>query len=90
LYAPGANHPFTKEVMELALPSKFKVPKIYPYDKSKDLGDHVEMYRAHMRLLRSLNEIICESFPLTLKGPVRRWFNNLHPGLIESFAELGK
>jgi hypothetical protein len=59
LNAPGANHPFTKEVMELALPLKFRVPKINPYDKSKDLGNHVEMYRAHMRLLRSLSEIIC-------------------------------
>jgi hypothetical protein len=67
-----ANDPITKVVMELAFPPKFRVPQIDPYDRSKDLGDHVEMNKAHTSFLRSLDEIICQSFPLTLKRLARR------------------
>jgi predicted ATP-grasp superfamily ATP-dependent carboligase len=44
----GTNLPFTRKVVELALPLKFRVPQIDLYNKTKDPSDHIETYRAYM------------------------------------------
>jgi hypothetical protein len=47
------------------------------YNKSKDPRDHIETYKAHMTLERALGKIMCQAFPLTIKGPAKRWFGSL-------------
>ena len=34
------------------------------------------------------DEIMCQAFPTTLKGPTRVWFNRLTPNSIDTFKEL--
>ena len=41
-----------------------------------------------MHLQGVANEIKCQAFPTTLKGPARVWFNILTPNSIGSFKEL--
>jgi hypothetical protein len=70
----GTSLPFTKEIIELHIPPDFKVPHVDSYDGSKDLVDHIETYNTHMPLQGAPDEIMCRAFPITLKGPAIRWF----------------
>lgn len=69
-----------------ALPTRFRILHIDRYDGSKDPGDHIAAYRAHMTLLGTPNKIICKAFPLTVKGLAIKWFTNLRLKSIEILA----
>lgn len=84
------NLSYNAEIMAVPLPPKFKVPLVEMYDGSKDPGELLETFKAHMTLHRFSNEIVCWGFPLTLKGAASGWFEAPQPGSIESFEELGR
>ncbi|XP_041026936.1 uncharacterized protein LOC121267131 [Juglans microcarpa x Juglans regia] len=74
--------------MAIPLSSRFKVPQVDSYDKSKDPLEHLEIFMAHMTLHKFPGEIVCRAFLLTIKGATRAWFRSLRPNTIDSSAEL--
>ena len=65
------DSPFTALVTSFALPTKFCMPQIKAYYRSKDPLDHLESFKTLMHLQGVPDEIICRAFPTTLKGPTR-------------------
>ncbi|XP_058202888.1 uncharacterized protein LOC131317346 [Rhododendron vialii] len=74
--------------MGLPLPRKFKMPQLEAFNGSTDPVDHLETYKSLMHLQTVRDEVMCRTFPVTLKGSARAWFNKLPPGSIHSFKEL--
>lgn len=62
---------YSIEIMMVLLSQKFKVPQIELYDRSKNLVEYLNTFKAHMSLHNFSEEIACQAFPLTLKGVVR-------------------
>ena len=58
------------------------------YDGSKDPLDHLEFFKTLMHLQGIPDEIVCRTFPTTLKGSARIWFSKLMPISISTFKEL--
>ena len=58
------------------------------YDGNKDPLDHLESFKTLMHLQGVPDEIMCKTFPTTLKGPARIWFSRLTPDSISTFKEL--
>ena len=84
------NSPFTNEVLNRPLPPKFRLPQLESYDGSKDPLDHIESFKTLMLLQMTLDEVICRSFPKTLKAIARVWFKKIPPGTIADFEQLSK
>ena len=79
---------FTISVTLFPLPSKFRMPQVEAYDGSKDPLDHHKSFKTLMHVQGMADEIICQAFPTTLKGPARVWFSRLTPNSISTFKEL--
>ena len=62
------NSSFTKKVMECPLPPKFRLPQLESYHDLKDPLDHITTFKMTLSLQQTLDEIVCQSFPMTLKG----------------------
>ena len=77
--------PFTASVLECPLPSKFRLPRLEFYDGTKDLLDHIRAFKTILNLQRTPDKVICRSFPATLKGVTKVWFNKLPASLIVNF-----
>ena len=71
------NSPFTVAVQECPVPSKFRLPQLEPFGGLKDPLDHLNTFRTTLGLQQAPDEILCRSFPTTLKGAAREWFNKL-------------
>ena len=84
------NSPFVASITNHPLPSKFKMPVLDSYDRTRDPFDHIATFKTTMHLQGVLDKIMCRVFPTTLKGPTRVWFNKLPPNTITSFQELSK
>ena len=82
------DSPFTALVTSCPLYVKFRMLQIEVYNGSKDPLDHLESFKTFMHLQGVLDEIICRTFPTTLKGPARIWFSKLTPNSIGTFKEL--
>ena len=80
--------PFTDDIMEVELPTKFKMPTMATYDGSKDPVEHVDTFRTWMELQGVQDAIKCRAFPLTLGGSARAWYRQLKPRSISSFKDL--
>ena len=65
------DSPFTAAVNSFPLPNKFCMPHIDNYDGVKDPLDHLETFKTLMHLQGVANEIMCNAFPITLKGTAR-------------------
>ncbi|GFS45151.1 hypothetical protein Acr_00g0094470 [Actinidia rufa] len=52
--------------------------------------DHLDSYKSLMSLQGCSDEVMCNAFSATLKGPARSWFQKLSPGTIDSFGELSR
>ena len=50
--------------------------------------DHLESFKTLMHLQGVADEIMCQAFPTTLKGPTRVWFSRLTSNSIDTFKEL--
>lgn len=73
----STNMPYSAEIMVVPLSPKFKISQIKLYDKSKDPVEHMETFKTHMTLYSFSGEIVCQAFPLTLKGVTRGLFGAL-------------
>ena len=82
------NSSFTVAVQECPVPSKFHLPQLEPFDKLKDPLDHLNMFKTTLGLQQPPDEILCRSFPTTLKGAAREWFNKLPTSSIDNFEQL--
>ena len=83
------NSPFTAVVLECPVPSKFRLPSLEQFDVHKDPLDNLSTFKTTLRLQQPPDEILCRSFPTTLKGAVREWFTKLPTLSINSFEQLG-
>lgn len=79
------DSPFIVSIISHLLPSKFKMPTLDSYDGMRDPCDHIATFKTTMHLQGVLDEIMCRTFPTTLKGPARVWFGKLPPNTITSF-----
>ena len=84
----ATDSPFTAAVLECPVPSKFRLPQLEPFDGLKDPQDHLNTFKTTLDLQQSLDEILCCSFPTTLKGAAREWFTKLLTSSVDNFKQL--
>ena len=63
----ATDSPFTTAILECPVPSKFWLPQLEPFDGLKDLQDHLNTFKTILGLQQPPDEILCRSFPTTLK-----------------------
>nr|XP_023918212.1 uncharacterized protein LOC112029757 [Quercus suber] len=83
----ATDSPFTVAVLGCPVPSKFRLPQLEPFDGLKDPQDHLNTFRTTLGLQQP-DEIMCRSFPTTLKGATREWFTKLPTSSIDNFDQL--
>ena len=67
----ATDSPFTTTVLECSVPSKFRLPQLELFDGLKDPQDHLNTFKMTLGLQQPPDEILCHSFPTTLKGAAR-------------------
>ena len=82
------DSPFTAAVLECPVSSKFQLPQLEPFDGLKDPQDHLNTFKKTLGLQQPPDEILCRSFPTTLKGAAREWFTKLPTSSIDNFEQL--
>ena len=60
--------PFTLAIQECPVSSKFCLPQLEPFDGLKDPLEHLNTFKTTLGLQQLPDEILCYSFPTTLKG----------------------
>ena len=63
--------PFTMAVLEYPVPLKFRLPQFESFNGLKDPQDHLNTFKTTLGLQMPPDEILCRSFPTTLKGAAR-------------------
>ena len=84
----ATDSPFTAAVLECPVPSKFQLPQLEPFDRLKDPQDHLNTFKTTLGLQQPPDEILCRSFPTTLKGAAREWFIKLPTSSMDNFEQL--
>ena len=84
----ATDSPFTTVVLECPVLSQFRLPQLESFDRLKDPQNHLNTFKTTLGLQRPLDEILCHSFPTTLKGVAREWFTKLPTSLVDSFEQL--
>ena len=79
------DSPFTTNVLEYLLPPKFCLPQLEFYDGTKDPLDHIGAFKTILNLQQTSDEVICRSFPATLRRAARVWFSKLQVSSIANF-----
>ena len=82
------DSPFTAAVLECPVPSKFRLPQLEPFNGLKDPQEHLNTFKTTLGLQQPPDEILCCSFPTTLKGVTREWFIKLPTSLVDNFEQL--
>ena len=82
------DSPFTLAIEECPVPSKFRLPQLEPFDGLKDPLDHLNTFKTTLGLQQPPDEILCHSFPITLKGAAGEWFTKLPMSSINNFEQL--
>ena len=67
----ATDSPFTTVVLECPVQSKFLLPQLEPFDRLRDPQDHLNTFKTTLGLQQPPDEILCRSFPTTLKGAAR-------------------
>ena len=81
----ATDSPFITAVLECPVPSKFHLPQLKPFDGLKDPQDHLNTFKTTLGLQQPPDEILCRSFPTTLKTAAREWFMKLPNSSIDNF-----
>ena len=82
------DSPFIASVLECPLPPKFRLSQLEFYDGTKDPLDYIGAFKTILNLQQTPNEVICRSFPVTLKGAARVCFSKLPASSILNFEQL--
>ena len=82
------DSPFTTKVLEFPLSPKFCLLQLESYDGMKDPLDHITTFKITLSLQQMPDEILCRSFPITLKKAARVWFSKLAQTSIDDFKQL--
>ncbi|XP_057751854.1 uncharacterized protein LOC130969950 [Arachis stenosperma] len=82
--------PFHRSILEVRLPKHFDKPTDMRYDGTQDPLEHLTAFEARMNLEGVGDEVRCRAFPVTLAGPVIRWFNGLLQGSIYEFSDISR
>nr|POE81866.1 hypothetical protein CFP56_08192 [Quercus suber] len=83
----ATDSPFTTAVLDCPVPSKFRLPQLEPFDGLKDPQDHLNTFKTTLGLQQPPDEILCRSFPTTLRGAAREWFTKLPTSSIDTQGE---
>ncbi|XP_075658754.1 uncharacterized protein LOC142628565 [Castanea sativa] len=67
------DSPFTQKVLDYPLRPIFQLPQLDSNDGLKDPLDHTITFKMTLSLQETPNEIVCRSFPTTLKEAARVW-----------------
>ena len=84
----ATDSPFTAAVLECPVPSKFRLPQLESFDGLRDPQDHLNTFKTTLGLQQPPDEILCRSFPTTLKGVAREWFTKLPTSSVDNFEQL--
>ncbi|XP_023905505.1 uncharacterized protein LOC112017271 [Quercus suber] len=84
----ATDSPFTTAVLDCPVPSKFRLPQLESFDGLKDPQDRLNTFKTTLGLQQPPDEILCRSFPTTLKGAAREWFTKLPTSSIDTFEQL--
>ena len=79
------DSPFAVSVLECPLPPKFRLPQLEVYDGTKDPLDHIGVFKKILSLQQTPDEVICRTFPATLRGVAQVWFSKLPTTSIANF-----
>lgn len=60
------------------------------YEGKSDHSEHAATFMSQMMLFRTTDSLMCRTFPMTLRGVAREWFDNLSLELISSLGQLVK
>ena len=83
------DSPFTMKVLGCPMSPKFHLPQLELFDDLKDMLDHITTFKTTLSLQQPPDEILCYSFPTTLKGAAWVWFSKLATSSIDNFKQLG-
>ena len=84
----ATDSPFTTTVLGCPVLSKFRLPQLESFDGLKDPQDHLNTFKTTLGLQQPPDEILCRSFPTTLKGTTREWFTKLPTSSVDNFEQL--
>nr|XP_023928486.1 uncharacterized protein LOC112039815 [Quercus suber] len=84
----ATDSPFTPAVLKCLVPSKFRLPQLELFDGLKDPQDHLNTFKTTLGLQQPPDEILCRSFPTTLKKVAKEWFTKLPTSSIDNFEQL--
>ena len=84
----ATDSPFTAAVLECLVLSKFRLPQLDPFGELRDPQDHLNTFKMTLGPQQPLDEILCRSFPTTLKGAARDWFTKLPTSSVDNFKQL--
>ena len=84
----ATDSPFTTIVLKCPVPSKFCLPQLEPFNRLKDPQVHLNTFKTMLGVQQPPDEILCRSFPTTLKGAARKWFTKLPTSSIDNFEQL--
>ncbi|XP_057746548.1 uncharacterized protein LOC130965810 [Arachis stenosperma] len=82
--------PFQRSILEVRLPKHFDKPTNMRYDGTQDPQEYLTAFEATMNLEGVGDEVRCRTFPVTLAGPVIRWFNILPQGSVAGFSDISR
>ena len=67
---------FSSQIMNEAVPLRFKILQAEPYNRTNNPLDHLESFKALMLLHRAIDGILCQAFLATLRKVARLWFSS--------------
>ncbi|XP_025651898.1 uncharacterized protein [Arachis hypogaea] len=82
--------PFTERILKAKLPKGFNKPTDMKYDGTKDSQEHLTAFKARMNLEGAADAVRGKAFPVTLAGPMIKWFNALPNGSITGFHDISR
>ena len=84
----AARSPFSRDIEQAPMPSRFTQPLFNSYDGKIDPVKHVSHYVQMMSLHTHNDALMCKVFHSSLGSTALKWFNGLRKGSIHSFSEL--
>ena len=80
--------PLSKEIQESEFSKKFSTLTFDYYSRVSDLVQHIRHFRDKMVIYACNDQIMCLTFPASLKGVASDWFYSLPLRSLHNFAEV--